>query len=83
MKAASAHQIPFVAVCGGHSLWSTIANHGFVLDFTRFKSVNVEPAKHQVTVAGGILMKELSTALAEKGECTGGKYLSLPSSWAR
>ena len=74
MKAASVHQIPFVSVCGGHSLWSTIGTDGFVLDFTNFKSVQVNSTEHQVTVAGGVLMKELSTALADAGECAGMKH---------
>ena len=69
MKLASAHRIPFVPVCGGHSLWSTIGPDGFILDLTKYKSVQVNAAEHQVTVAGGVLMKEFATALASAGEC--------------
>ena len=50
---------------------------GFVLDFTNFKSVQVNPTEHQVTVAGGVLMKELSTALANVGECAGMEHLEV------
>ncbi|KAL9129095.1 MAG: hypothetical protein Q9217_002367 [Psora testacea] len=48
---------------------STIGSDRFVLDLTKFKSLQVNSAEHQVTVAGGVLMKQLSTALAEAGEC--------------
>ena len=65
------HQIPFVPVCGGHSLWSTIGIGGFVLDFTDYKSIQVNSTEHQVTVTGGVLTKESSTALPEAGECAG------------
>ncbi|KAF6228248.1 hypothetical protein HO133_007978 [Letharia lupina] len=50
-------------------LWSTIGTDGFVLDFTIFKSIQVNSTEHQVAVAGGVLMKELSTVLADAGEC--------------
>lgn len=66
---ASRYQIPFVPVCGGHSLWSTIGSEGFILDLTTYKSIQVNAAEHQATIRGGILMKELATALAIKGEC--------------
>ena len=69
MKVASDHDIPFVSVCGGHSLWSTIGADGLVLDFSQYKSIQVNAAEQQVTVAGGVLMKELSTALADAGQC--------------
>ncbi|CAL8576586.1 hypothetical protein XPA_002461 [Xanthoria parietina] len=69
VKLASAHRTPFVLVCGGHSLWSTIGPDGFILDLTKYKSVQVNAAEHQVTVAGGVLMKEFATALASAGEC--------------
>ncbi|KAI4160592.1 MAG: hypothetical protein LQ342_005613 [Letrouitia transgressa] len=72
VKTASKHQIPFVPVCGGHSLWSTIGSDGFILDLTSYKSVQVNAAEHQATITGGTLMKELATALASEGECAGG-----------
>lgn len=71
VKTASKHQIPFVPVCGGHSLWSTIGSDGFILDLTSYKSVQVNAAEHQATITGGTLMKELATALASEGECAG------------
>ncbi|KAL8920046.1 MAG: hypothetical protein Q9172_004676 [Xanthocarpia lactea] len=69
VKLASVHRTPFVPVCGGHSLWSTIGTDGFILDLTKYKSIHVDAAQHEVTVAGGVLMKEFATALANAGEC--------------
>ena len=69
MKAASVHRIRFVPTCGGHSLWFTVGAEGFILDFSKFKSIQVGAAEHKVTVAGGVLMTELSTALTAEGEC--------------
>lgn len=56
-------------VSGGHSLWSTIGTGGFILDITKYKSVEVDAVAHRATVTGGVLMKEFGTALEKEGEC--------------
>ncbi|ROW01494.1 hypothetical protein VSDG_02063 [Cytospora chrysosperma] len=55
--------IPFVLATGGNSRYSTIDQHGVVLDLGRYKGVDVDAAKNLATVKGGTLMKELQLAL--------------------
>ncbi|KAL1962835.1 hypothetical protein VTN77DRAFT_9110 [Rasamsonia byssochlamydoides] len=62
--------IPFVPASGGHSTWSTIDQHGFVLDLSLYKEVVPDPANNVVTVKGGVLMKELQLALNKAGQFT-------------
>ena len=71
VRAAHTTHTPFVPVCGGHSAWSNIGSHGFVLDFSTLKCIEIDERTKDVRVAGGVLMKELSTALADAGRCTG------------
>ena len=52
-------------------MWSTVGENGFILDLTQFSRLDVNAKEHQVTVSGVVLMKELSIALAEAGECAG------------
>ena len=65
VKSAIEASIPFVPSCGGHSPWSTIGTEGFILDFGLYKRVEVDVVNTTVTVNGGVLMKEMTTALAD------------------
>lgn len=71
VKAAHESSIPFVPASGGHSPWSTIDSSGFVLDLGLLKSISIDTGSQSVIVTGAVLMKELSTALSEAGQCTG------------
>ena len=62
---------PFVIRSGGHSEWSTIGSHGFVIDLSLYSSVEVLKEAHAVTLRGSILAKPLAVALAEAGMFTG------------
>jgi len=62
--------VPFVPASGGHSLWSTIDENGFILDLGLCKNVVVNSETDTVTVTGGLLMKELQAALATEGRMT-------------
>lgn len=54
---------------GGHSRWSTVED-GLIIDLSRYKDVAVDPQNHEVTISGGVLMKELQLALAEEQQMT-------------
>ena len=41
-----------------------------VIDLCRYKDIVVDPDKQEVTVRGGVLMKEVQVALSEKGRFT-------------
>lgn len=69
VKQAHEAGIPFVPASGGHSSWSTI-DDGLIIDLSRYKDVAVDPQRHEVTISGGVLMKELQLALAEKHQMT-------------
>lgn len=62
--------IPFVPASGGHSLWSTINEDGFILDLSLYKDIVAEPSKNIVTVKGGVLMKDFQVALNKVGQFT-------------
>ncbi|KAL1988299.1 hypothetical protein VTN96DRAFT_274 [Rasamsonia emersonii] len=70
VKEAVNASIPFVCASGGHSTWSTIDQHGFVLDLSLYREVVPDPANNVVTVKGGVLMKELQLALNKAGQFT-------------
>lgn len=62
--------IPFVTASGGHSLWSTIDDHGFVLDLSLYKDVALNLSSNTATVKGGVLIEELQVALSKEGQFT-------------
>ncbi|KAI9709690.1 MAG: hypothetical protein M1820_003092 [Bogoriella megaspora] len=62
--------IPFVIKSGGHSEWSTIGNHGIVIDLSHYSAVNVHKAAGTVSLKGSVLSKEVAVSLAKEGMCT-------------
>ena len=62
---------PFVAKAGGCSEWSTIGEDGFVIDLTRYSSVEVDRKAQTAIIKGGVVQKEVAVRLAEVGLFTG------------
>ncbi|KAI9683797.1 MAG: hypothetical protein M1822_005987 [Bathelium mastoideum] len=69
VKEASKAGVPIVAASGGHSPWSTVED-GIIIDLCNCKQVNVATDKHQVTIVGGVLAKELQLELTQRGRFT-------------
>jgi hypothetical protein len=63
--------IPFVPKSGGHSLWSTIGDEGFILDLSLLKRISIDTEEKMVTVESGVLIKEVNDAAFERGLCLG------------
>ncbi|KAH8595918.1 hypothetical protein B0O99DRAFT_671884 [Bisporella sp. PMI_857] len=70
VKAAHDSSTPFVPASDGHSPWSTIDSEGFVLGMGLYKYITILLEQDRAKIAGAVLMKELSTALANAGRCT-------------
>ncbi|KAJ7817846.1 hypothetical protein B0H14DRAFT_3741148 [Mycena olivaceomarginata] len=58
--------IPFVPKSGGHSLWSTIGDEGFILDLSLLKRISIDTEEKMVTVESGVLIKEVNDAAFER-----------------
>ncbi|KAI9653999.1 MAG: hypothetical protein M1821_006860 [Bathelium mastoideum] len=69
VKEASKAGVPIVGASGGHSPWSTIED-GIIIDLCNCKEVNVATDKHQVTIVGGVLAKELQLEMTQRGRFT-------------
>lgn len=67
VKLAGRFKIPFVSRAGGHSLWSTVGDGGFVLDLSRFRKTSVDTGKQQITVSAGVSVKEANDATYQAG----------------
>lgn len=72
--------MPFVAKSGGHSQWSTIGEHGIVIDLGKYSSVSVDADAKTATLEGSVLSKDVAVALAAEGFFTG--YIH-PPIWLR
>ncbi|KAI1168332.1 hypothetical protein F5B18DRAFT_646862 [Nemania serpens] len=59
--------VPFVAKSGGHSQWSTIGEHGIVIDLGKYSSVSVDADAKTATLEGSVLSKDVAVALAAEG----------------
>jgi FAD/FMN-containing dehydrogenase len=75
VKEAVKANVPFVPKSGGHSQWSTINSSGIIIDLRLWKGVEVDANQHTVKVSGGLLMKELQIALADKDQWTSEYHL--------
>ncbi|KAI0972264.1 hypothetical protein F4678DRAFT_471811 [Xylaria arbuscula] len=64
-----AHQnsVPFVVKSGGHSQWSTIGEHGIVIDLSKYSDISVDADAKTATLKGSVLAKDVAVALAAKG----------------
>ncbi|KAH6719336.1 hypothetical protein BKA61DRAFT_669665 [Leptodontidium sp. MPI-SDFR-AT-0119] len=64
---AAKFKIPFVSKAGGHSLWSTIGDEGFILDLSRFSHIGIDIERgNQVSVGAGVTIKEANDAAFQK-----------------
>lgn len=64
---AAKFEIPFVSKAGGHSLWSTIGDEGFILDLSRFSHIGIDIERgNQVSVGAGVTIKEANDAAFQK-----------------
>ncbi|KAF9556156.1 FAD-binding domain-containing protein [Agrocybe pediades] len=61
--------IPFVPCSGGHSLWSTIGNDGFILDLRRLQNITVDLESRQVTLQSGVLVGHANQVAWGHGLC--------------
>ncbi|KAI0102015.1 hypothetical protein GGR51DRAFT_528291 [Nemania sp. FL0031] len=59
--------VPFVAKSGGHSQWSTVGEHGIVIDLSKYSAISVDANAKKATLEGSILSKDVAVALAAKG----------------
>ncbi|KAK7918184.1 FAD-linked oxidoreductase [Apiospora marii] len=62
--------VPFVSKSGGHSEWSSIGEHGIVINLSKFSSVEVDAASQMARLKGSVLSKEVAVALAATGSFT-------------
>lgn len=67
MKLAFKSKVPFVSKAGGHSLWSTIGDEGFILDLSRFRNINIGLEKRHVTLGAGVTILEANNATFREG----------------
>ncbi|KAF8870908.1 hypothetical protein CPB84DRAFT_1801506, partial [Gymnopilus junonius] len=63
------NKIPFVPCSGGHSLWSTIGQEGFILDLRLLTNISVNVELRQVTLQSGVLVKQANDVAWEHGLC--------------
>lgn len=63
--------MPFVTRSGGHSEWSTIDSSGFIIDLSKYHSIEVDASGHKAALRGSVLSKSLAVALADAGLFTG------------
>ncbi|KAI0538642.1 hypothetical protein GGR58DRAFT_525915 [Xylaria digitata] len=59
--------VPFVVKSGGHSQWSTIGEHGIVIDLSKYSAVSVDADAKTATPEGSVLSKDVAVALAAEG----------------
>ncbi|KAJ7590272.1 hypothetical protein C8J56DRAFT_859692 [Mycena floridula] len=62
VKLAVELSIPFVPKSGGHSLWSTVDETGFILDLSAFKGVVVDKDAKTATFQGGATIGDVYAA---------------------
>lgn len=62
--------MPFVAKSGGHSTWSSIGEHGIVINLHKFSGVEADAAAQTARLKGTVLSKEVGVALAATGSFT-------------
>jgi FAD/FMN-containing dehydrogenase len=63
--------VAFVTKSGGHSTWSTIDDHGIIIDLAKYASIDIDVESQSATLRGSILSKQVAVALAEAGLFTG------------
>lgn len=71
VKYAVAHAIPFVPKAGGHSLWSTIGQEGFILDLSLLKAIHVDTEAGTATLQAAVSTQEALDAVSTKGFAIG------------
>ncbi|KAI1288525.1 hypothetical protein F5Y03DRAFT_401742 [Xylaria venustula] len=64
---AHRNSVPFVVKSGGHSQWSTIGEHGIVIDLSKYSAVSVDADARTATLKGSVLAKDVAVALAAEG----------------
>lgn len=63
--------MPFVIKSGGHSIWSTIGKHGFVIDLSNYSGIAVEAKGPVAKLRGSILSEDVAVHLADAGYFAG------------
>ncbi|KAI1088778.1 hypothetical protein F5B19DRAFT_505270 [Rostrohypoxylon terebratum] len=59
--------VPFVTRSGGHSEWSTIGDHGIVINLSKYSGIEIDAQAKKAVLKGSILSKEVAVALANAG----------------
>jgi UDP-N-acetylenolpyruvoylglucosamine reductase len=68
VRYASDHDLPFAIRSGGHSMdGSGMPDGAFVVDLSRLKAIEVDPASGIVRVESGVTLGEMDTATQEHG----------------
>ncbi|KAI0396020.1 hypothetical protein F5Y17DRAFT_456345 [Xylariaceae sp. FL0594] len=57
---------------GGYSQWSTIGEHGIIIDLSKYSGISVDAAGRKATLVGSVLSKAVAVALAAEGFFTVG-----------
>ncbi|KAL1866667.1 hypothetical protein Daus18300_006611 [Diaporthe australafricana] len=64
---AAQNSVPFVIKSGGHSTWSSIGKHGFVIDLSNYSGIELEDQGPVAKLRGSILSKDVAVHLADAG----------------
>jgi FAD/FMN-containing dehydrogenase len=66
---ARSHGLRVTTRCGGHSISSSfLRERGMLIDVSRLRGVEMDPARHSVSVGPGVIARELNAHLQRAGQ---------------